>query len=183
MAEKHEALVQATDETLMKAYQQGDEQAFEVLYQRHSARVYHFLKSRLQDTSFADEVFQNSLLKLHQSRSLYDPSFPFVPWLFTICRSAMLDAVRKRKRDVEKTKLDEQLIAEASVTAQSSAALSVPDLSVLSAAQREALQLRYGQDLSFEEIARSLGTSPSNVRQLVSRAVRKLKKLAGRERE
>jgi DNA-directed RNA polymerase specialized sigma24 family protein len=61
---------------------------------------------------------------------------------------------------------------------------SIPDLNAWPAAQREALKLRYLQDLSFDEIAILLEASSENSRQLVSCAVRKLRKLVqGREKE
>ncbi len=43
--------------------------------------------------------------------------------------------------------------------------------------QRQAIVLRYGEDFSFEEIARSLETTSSNARQLVSRALKRLRKI------
>jgi RNA polymerase sigma factor (sigma-70 family) len=46
--------------------------------------------------------------------------------------------------------------------------------------QQKAIELRYAQDLSFQEIAKKLETSPSNVRQLVSRAVKQLKAVVSR---
>ena len=52
----------------------------------------------------------------------------------------------------------------------------VPKEIALSANQRKAIELRYGEDFSFEEIALSLNTTASNVRQLVSRALKKMKK-------
>jgi RNA polymerase sigma-70 factor (ECF subfamily) len=47
----------------------------------------------------------------------------------------------------------------------------------LSKSQRQAIELRYGEDFSFEEIADTLGTTSSNARQLVSRAIKRLKKI------
>jgi DNA-directed RNA polymerase specialized sigma subunit len=57
--------------------------------------------------------------------------------------------------------------------------LSTPALSleVLPQFQKEAIELRYQKDLSFSEIAKHLETSPSNVRQLISRGIKKLKQI------
>lgn len=163
-----------SDEDLMRAYQRGDDKAFEVLYRRHSPKVYGYLHSRLRDRALADDLFQCAFLKLHKARAHYDPSLPFVPWLFTVCRSAMVDGLRARGRRRED--LDPVAIANAEARSPT-AAPDLPDLSTLSAEQRKAVELRYAEDLPFEEIARRLETSSANARQLVSRAVRRLRNL------
>lgn len=58
--------------------------------------------------------------------------------------------------------------------------VTLPDLSALPGRQRIAVKLRYTDDLSFEEIAKRLDTTPGNARQIVSRALRSLKSLLGK---
>lgn len=163
-----------TDEELMKAYQQGDDQAFATLYRRHSAKLYGYIRKSLRDEVFADDVFQSTFMKLHSARAHYDPSFPFLPWLFTVCKSSMVDAIRKRNQIHED--LNELAVEQAAAPTQDEKA-TLPELSALPEAQKKAIELRYGENLSFEEIARKLDTSPTNVRQLVSRALKRLKTL------
>ncbi|MGZ3694961.1 MAG: RNA polymerase sigma factor [Bdellovibrionota bacterium] len=161
-----------SDEELMGAYQIGDEQAFSVLYQRHSGRVYGFLKSKFREEAAAKDVLQATFLKLHRTRAKYDAKFLFVPWLFTICRNEMLDAFKKNNQR------QETLMAETPEPALTPEAETTEiSLTSLPAAQREAIELRFEQDLSFEQIAEHLATSPSNARQIVSRAVRSLRSL------
>ncbi len=171
----------------MKAYQLGgddSERAFETLYERYAAKVYGFLRRRLSEESIVEEVFQATFLKLHQARRRYDPSFPFAPWLFTVCRSVLTDAVRKSARSPETVEGDVYEIGAATPSSVSSEG-STPDLekliSPLTVQQKEALELRYAKDLSFDEIARRLETSPANVRQMVSRAVRKIRAASAKE--
>lgn len=163
-----------TDEALMQAYQQGNDRAFEVLYRRHSGRIYGYLKAKVRDRAFADDLVQATFLKVHSARGHYDSSFPFVPWLFTVCRSAMVDGLRTRRKARE----DLDQVAVENAVAQAQPVLP-EDITELPYDQRTAIEMRYGQDLSFEEIAKRLETSPSNARQLVSRAVRKLRELMG----
>ena len=160
-----------TDEELMKAYQLGNESAFGVLYRRYSGRLYGFLRGKLRDRVTTDEVFQGAWLKLHQTRGGYDASFPFAPWLFAVSRSVLVDHARKRARSLED--LDAAAVEAAIQVEPETTAL--PDLGALPATQRSAIELRYSAGLSFDEIARRLETSPSNVRQLVSRAIKKLR--------
>ena len=158
----------------MRSYQEGNSAAFEALYKRHSGRVYGYLMVKLRDRSKADDVFQLTFLKLHQSRLRYDDSLPFVPWLFTISQSVLVDWFRKSKTIRED--LNEAFIhQQAAVAPVNLATSSDIDLGLLEGAQKTAVELRYGEDFSFQEIARRLETSPSNVRQLVSRGIKKLR--------
>jgi RNA polymerase sigma factor (sigma-70 family) len=164
-----------SDEELMVAYQLGEAEAFEELYSRHAPKVLGFLRKRLSSDAQARDVFQATFLKLHKCRDRYDASFPFVPWLFTICRSELLDAVKKPH--VARETLVETLpepIPEVALETES------VDLGLLPQAQRDALEYRYTQDFSFDEIAKRLETSPVNARQLVSRALRTLRGLYGK---
>lgn len=168
-------LGKSSDEELMRAYQLGDERAFELLYARHSGRLYGFLRKRFQDPTTVEDVFQSTFLKLHSARSHYDSSFPFLPWLFTVCRSVLSDNLRKKARILEDLN-QESVDAAVAPWKDEVPDAGFPDLGELPVAQREALELRYRSDLPFEEIARRLETSPGNVRQLISRAIRRLKR-------
>lgn len=170
----------STDEELMQAYQNGVDGAFDLLFQRHSHRVYGFLMNHLKNRAAADDVFQATFLKLHQARRHYDPSFPFAPWLFTVCKNVLTDHARKRSRIREDS--SEELISKAvdETTLESSPAV---DLDGLTAQQKAAIELRYHDDLQFDEIARRLETSPANVRKLISRGIAKLKMLTGKKGE
>lgn len=167
-----------SNEMLMNAYAQGDGVAFGVLYGRTSAKVYGYLNRRLKDRSVVDDVFQGTYLKLHDHRSMYDSKFPFEPWLFTICRSVLIDVCRKRGRsleDLHSDAADSELIA--APIAEVTASGGLPDLKGLPEHQRRAIELRYLEELSFDEIAARLETSPANVRQMISSAVKRLRLL------
>lgn len=161
----------------MKAYQGGDSAAFDLLFDRHKSRVFGFLMKKLGERFEAEDVFQATFMKLHQSRRLYDPNFRFEPWLFTITQSVLKDHFRKAKRSVEDSAgetLDD-------LPAQELENREMPNLEGLEDRQKVAVELRYGQDLSFEEIAEKLQTSPLNVRQLISRAIRKMRREKSQE--
>src|SRR5947209_1135453 len=80
-----------SDEALMVDYQRGDEKGFDELYRRHSAKVYGYLRKRVSDRARTDELFQAIFMKLHESRAKYDSAYLFSPWLFTVCRSVLID--------------------------------------------------------------------------------------------
>ena len=170
--------IDSSDEKLMQAYQNGDESAFKLLYARHSSKIYGFLHNRLSNRSLKDDLFQATFLKLHKTRHLYDPKFPFMPWLFTVCKSAMIDGLRQKDRALAQS--DDSLLAEIPATEfvpDTDSPHTLPSFTSLPEAQKRALELRYIQEHSFEEIAERLQTSPSNARKLVSRAIKRLKLL------
>jgi len=178
-------LIQEKDEDLMILYQRADppesEAAFLELYKRHSPRVYGFLKSKsigFSSGAIADEAFQATWLKLHTFKDRYDPKFPFLPWLFTISRNALTDEIRKISRSREIPTEQETLVRVPEVLTEMStptAHIRSQTLKGLPENTQTALHLRYDLELSFEEIAQKLHTSPSNVRQWISRGIRKIR--------
>ncbi len=169
-----------TDEELMQAYVAGEHDAFERLYARHKSRLFGYLLSKLRDHVAAEEVFQAVFLKLHRTRDLYRKDLPFLPWLFTIARSALLDHLRREQARQSRVILDDEQVGKA--VAQEPLELPATDelpaaLASLSAAQRQVLNLRFGEDMNFQEIAEQLELSPANARQLASRALGKLRRL------
>lgn len=167
-----------SDNELMVLYQKGNEAAFEELYRRHSGRVYGFLKNRVREADLVDDIFQATFMKLHSSKESFDPSLDFNPWLFTVCKTVLFDTMRKKKKQVELSDFDvSEMEIDGGVEGDSHTQASLPDLSELPEPQRQAIELRYSKDLSFDEIAKRLNTSPSNVRQIISRGVKRLKEL------
>lgn len=170
-----------SDEELMQRYRIGEMEAFQELHNRHAAKVYGFLSKKLSGTSHADDVFQETFLRLHRFRNKYDSSFPFLPWLFTLCRNAMLDKLRKQQvRDKREVSLEET--AEANNTGSSSE--MVPQQAVLqsyleslSDREREVLTLHLEGGFTFKEVGTRLRITPANARKLSSRAIQKLKSM------
>lgn len=169
-----------SDEELMQRYRIGEMEAFQELHNRHAARVYGFLSKKLgSSSSHVDDVFQETFLRLHRFRAKYDPSFPFLPWLFTLCRNAMLDNVRKQEvRDKREIPLD----ASSEVESFNSSWDAVPQqaalqsyLDSLSDREREVLTLHLEEGFSFKEVSSQLRITPANARKLSSRAIQKLK--------
>lgn len=167
-----------TDEALMLAYQKGEEQAFKVLYRRHSSKIYGFIRKKISDSGAVEDVFQAAFLKLHRSRGQYNPTFLFLPWMFTICRTSIIDSLRKQGRTKETLRSEriKELNESKFCTQEKIEQGHLPNWEVIPQGQRQALELRYTDDLTFAEIAKRLETTPGNVRQLISRAIRRLRR-------
>jgi RNA polymerase sigma-70 factor (ECF subfamily) len=100
------ALAERSDEQLMLAYQQGDTRAFETLLTRHEKGVYGFALRMLGDSMLAEEVAQESFLRVIQSASRYTAKASFRNYLYRIARNLCIDLLRKRPREPRTPDLD-----------------------------------------------------------------------------
>ena len=183
MSEPKEQRKQQTDEDLMLAYQQGDSEAFNALYDRISDKLYGYLCRRVRSQELVDDIFQATMIKFHATRLQYRSPLPVMPWAFTICRTVMLDTLKQQNRRREElrdmqSEPDDQISGSNETGDASRSYEELASIRTLTETQREALSLRYEHELPFEDIAARLQTSPANARQLVSRAVKKIKSLA-----
>lgn len=183
MSQKEKEYRLRTDEELMSAYQEDDSLAFNELYDRTADRIHGYLQRRVQDQTLVEDILQGTYFKFHKTRSQYCPPLLVLPWLFTICQSVLIDTLRARARHINN--LEDIEPASLSLAANVDESEGKPGLleevagvKKLSRNQQQALELRFGQDLSFDEIALRLETSPTNVRQMISRALRRLNSFA-----
>jgi len=171
------------DEALMRRYQEGDSAAFELLYQRYSAKVYGYLRKKLKTEVEADEVFQNVFLKFHRSRLLYSSEYPVLQWLFVIARTSLLDHLKAQAREQgrrqafsEEEKINPTLSQNPELVALSKSEPEILAKAGLSDEQRQVLQLKIGDELSYEQIAERLRKSPESIRQIFSRGLKRVRK-------
>ncbi|HVK60441.1 MAG TPA: RNA polymerase sigma factor [Bdellovibrionales bacterium] len=165
-----------TDEELMALYQDGSEEAFKALYSRHSGKILGYLESRVRSHEKAMDLFQEVFVKIHRSKHLYNRLLPVLPWIFSVTHSVLVDGKRRTDRKKEVFNFDFDQLSAAEIT-ESKLASVAPMLAQLPANQSAALELRYLDEKTFEEIADTLKTSPLNVRQIISRGVKNLKRL------
>lgn len=168
--------VSQTDEELMALYQEGSEEAFKALYSRHSGKIFGYLRTRSKNSEEATDLFQEVFVKIHRSKHLYNRSLPVLPWIFSVTHSVLVDGKRshKRKNEVFDFNFDQMPMNEVS---ESKIGIVMPTLDHLPENQSVALKMRYLDEKTFEEIAKTLKTSPLNVRQIISRGVKNLKRL------
>lgn len=173
-----------SNEDLMKAYGAGDMPAFEALHRRLSPKVYGYLQSRLKRQEDAEDLTQKVFAKVHRLRESYNPEYPVLQWLFVITKSVLLD---HGKAEFRKTRLEGEFVRELSQTPQGPSLSGVMDeqalLQGLDPASREVVQLRVFDELSFQEIAAQLGKSEVSLRQVFSRAMKRLRTRQSKERE
>ncbi|MEL6611714.1 MAG: sigma-70 family RNA polymerase sigma factor, partial [Bacteroidota bacterium] len=101
-----------TDEQLVAAYlNQGDERAFTTLMTRHQERVFGFLVGMVRDRQTANDLFQDTFLRVIQAmnkqRGSYEPQGRWLGWVLRIARNAALDHLRSRKKFADVAPVDE----------------------------------------------------------------------------
>lgn len=173
-----------SDEELMLDYQEGSTLAFDVLYQRYKSKVFAYVNRRTQSSDEAYEIFQQVFLKLHQSKSSFNDNYAFTQWLFTICRTSVADFYRSKKNS-RFEELNENLLEGTDELKALEGAQNCKNLlsKELSPVLQEALTLRVFNEESYEDIALKLNVSEQNVRQMVSRSLRKLKAILIKSKE
>src|SRR5258705_2870410 len=84
-----------TDEELLAAYQQGDPGAFEALLRRHRAPLFTFLLRMLGNRERAEDLAQETFLRIVKGAQAWEHRARFQTWLFTIARNLCVDQARR----------------------------------------------------------------------------------------
>lgn len=160
--------------------QDGDQEAYEDLLTRLSALVRGFVRRRVGDTAWADDVVQECLVALHRARHTYDPARPFAPWLYAIAQNRLVDALRaQRRRMLRELHPDEHWPEPGRRATQERDALATDvrkAVAGLPDRQRQVIELLKFEDLSVREVADRLGMSESNVKVTAHRGYRALRR-------
>lgn len=160
----------------MERVQRGEVRAFELLFERYRGRLFGFLYRRCGDGSVAEDLLQQTWLRVVRSRDRFDPRRRFSTWLFQIANNLCRD--RGRRLEVErrgKQKMREEMLANAPVarTAPVDSRLDMAArLALLSDRLREVVVLRYFEDHSEREIAKIVGIPPGTVKSRLHQAIR-----------
>jgi RNA polymerase sigma-70 factor (ECF subfamily) len=88
---------EATDETLMLAFGQGDAAAFERLYGRHRGPTFRYFLRHTSNRAVADELHQDLWLKVVRARERYAANARFTTWLYTLARHRLVDHWRSQQ--------------------------------------------------------------------------------------
>lgn len=159
----------------MELYQTGDFHAFEILYRRHSGRLYEYLKKKVPGENTQD-LLQETFVKLHSSREKYNSQYPFLPWLFTVTRNVLFDFFKKAETQNSKLSAPQKLIENMALATDGSTSHDFSELLLnLPENQKRAIELRYLNEWSFEKISNTMNTTPENVRQIISRGIKKIR--------
>lgn len=177
----------------MLAFKAGDARAFATLVQRHRGPVFNFILRFVQQRQRAEDVLQETWLKVVRSSSEYEPKARFTTWVFTIARNLCVDSARKESYrhadsldaptgDDEGRALGDA-VSDDGRTAPDRSAYNAGVRPVLEQAiaelpeeQREVFLLREYQGIGFKEIAQVTGVNENTVKSRMRYALEGLRK-------
>ena len=184
-------LQRLSDQELVTAYANGDNEAFDALLLRHKTRLFNYIFQMVRDRDLSDDIFQETFVKaittIKQGR--YNDMGKFSAWLYRIARNLVVDTFRAQRNEgslstddtdydiLNRRELAEDTIEDVMVDLQIEEDLrrlidELPDV------QREVLNLRYYRELSFKEIAELTDVSINTALGRMRYAILNLRRLA-----
>lgn len=170
-----------TDDELAREARAGSRRSFEELTSRYRRRLFVYLRPRLGNDEDTEDLVQDTFLKLYRNIASYDPAYRFSTWLYTSAQRIAIDAYRRGA-----AARDRLAAAKDGLLAEPAAAVCGEDgddmarrtdptgiwaaARTLGAVRFRVLWLRYGEDMSVEEIAAVTGRTRLAVRILLHRA-------------
>lgn len=160
-----------TDFELVQAYQNGEQQVFQILLERHKQRVFNYILSLVKDKALADDIFQDTFIKVVNTlrSGTYHDEGKFIQWVMRIAHNLVIDYVRKNQKvhlmhacddydifdilDSPERNKEEELIKQQIYKDIRFLIKQLPK------EQRRVLVMRHYADMSFKEIADKTGVS------------------------
>jgi RNA polymerase sigma-70 factor (ECF subfamily) len=187
------ALGRASDEQLMRRAQQGDRQAFALLFERYNAAVLSYLYRMLGNVEDVEAIGQEVFLRAFRFAPSYRFPQKFSTWLFTITRNLAINTARRKKRSPIRNVTELHLEGmELSSDPYQVATRATDDtekreeivrmlkaLDDLPADQKEVIVLGVFQDLSYAEMEEITGTKAVTLRSRMFHGLKRLAKLLG----
>lgn len=162
--------VKLTDEQLVVLFAEGENEAFDVLLNRHKSKLFSYIYYIVRDRDLSEDIFQDTFTKaiitIKQGR--YSENGKFSAWISRIAHNLIIDYFRQDKDDVSascedtgilnNTRFSEGTIEDEMVKSQIKTDIR-KIIRNLPENQREVLIMRYYKNLSFKEIAEVTGVS------------------------
>ncbi len=183
----------ASDEQLMLAFKSGEARAFATLVTRHRNAVFQFILRSVGQPQRAEDLLQETWLKVVRNSGDYEPKAKFTTWVYTIARNLCVDLARKesaRRFDQSldqpldddnpgqsrgDTMVDEKVSTERAVHNLKLRPLIEKALRQLPEEQREVFVLREYQGIGFKEIAEIVNVNENTVKSRMRYALESLR--------
>lgn len=163
-------LENVSDDELIKLIKLGDEDAAEELVRRYYSAILRYCKWHCSSLEKAEDLTQETFLKLFRNLPHYKGKKKFKVYLYTIANHLCID--ESRKMSIYSLENEENLVSERDEICQIEDREEVTNLlNILSPEQREAVILRFGEQLSFAEIAKVTGCNLRTVQSRIRNAL------------
>ncbi len=172
---------------LIEEVKAGDHQAFELLMQRYLRSTYFFLFQLVRDGALAEDLTQETFLKVWRHITRFDQSKKFTTWLFTIAKRTAFDALRKKREILFadfaaeennatlETVEDTQELPDVVIDQELTATELWNKIETLPSVYQVILTLHYQEELSLSEIATLLEISYNTIKSRHTRAIHLLR--------
>jgi len=174
------------DRDLLHRLSSGERSALEPLYRRHVEQIWRYVFARTRDREAAADVVQDTFIRVARSAHTYAGRALVSTWLIAIARSALIDHVRRQRRQASSV---EPAILRLVPAAATPGPLERDEdrqrlrqaLAMLRPAQRDAIVMCELCEMKQSDAAEALGWSASRVKVTLHRARRKLAELLSKE--
>jgi RNA polymerase sigma-70 factor (ECF subfamily) len=167
----------------MERYARGEDQAFSELYDTLAPRLHRYLLRASRDPTRADDLLQQTMLRIHRARGRFIVGAEVLPWAFAIARRLFIDSIRRRKGESRTISLEtggheasavdvaaEQRPADELLDSRRLGSAIDAQLERLPESHRVAFELIQKDGLSIREAAEVLGATPGAVKLRAHRA-------------
>lgn len=174
---------------LLSLSQQGDAEAFARLYAFYVERITRYIYFRVTDHELAEDITSHIFLKMLEKLDTYQVGrSPVIAWLYRMAHNAVIDHYRMKRtfislEDVHQAEVRQEDGIEEKLDLQIKSRQLRAALQVLTEEQQRVLILKFIDGLSTREIARQLGKRQGAVRSLQMRALQRLARCPGLQRE
>jgi RNA polymerase sigma-70 factor (ECF subfamily) len=190
---KPASLGRASDEDLMRRTQNGDKQAFSLIYERYSASVLSYLYRMLGNVEDVESIGQEVFLRAFRFAPTYKYPQKLSTWLFTITRNLAINQARRKKRnpvrsvtelnlegvDVSGDPYQVAVKATDNAEKQEEIARMLKALDDLPEDQKEVIVLGVFQDLSYAQMEEITGTKAVTLRSRMFHGLKRLGRTLG----
>ena len=171
---------ETSDEELMRAVREGDVAHLGVLFERHHARVHALCFRLTRRADIADDLVQETMLRVLRYASSYRGDSAFATWLYRLAYNVCREHWRKTRRDEETTDLSEVqgvIARDGDEPTDERHLLLEEAMQRLAPARRAVLVLSRYHDLGYDDIAGVLECTPAAARVRAHRALNELREI------
>jgi RNA polymerase sigma-70 factor (ECF subfamily) len=161
-----------TDEELVVLYAEGNNSAFDVLLNRHKGSIHSYIYYIVRDRDLTEDIFQETFVKVIMTikQGRYTENGKFKAWIMRIAHNLIIDNFRQERNEnsisndeVDIDLFNDSRLCERTIEDEMIQEQVFDDIKKmirhLPENQREVLEMRYYQDMSFKEIADQTGVS------------------------
>lgn len=178
---------QQNDDKLILKVKKGDPYSFDLLVKRYQKRVYFLAYRMVKNHDAADDIAQETFINAYQGIKSFKTGYSFYSWLYRICVNLSINFLKRQKHLIPESQFEETSspLEREAAGSDPSNHLALKELEQkieraidsLSPKYKAVLVLRIYEDLSYEEIAKTLKLSLGTVMSRLFRAREKMQKM------